>query len=137
MKNKIIIALIFILPFLIYGTIQGIKNTENLKNTAIAVEKNSSKLTIYKFYSPMCKDCLTQTKEIDKIKPKLNKDITIEEINVSENTEKNQKLIEEFNILVVPTTIIVDNSGKIRKKVSNIITSDELLEEINSLLREF
>ena len=32
MKNKIIIALIFILPFLIYGTIQGIKNTENLKN---------------------------------------------------------------------------------------------------------
>ena len=110
MKNKIIIALIFILPFLIYGTIQGIKNTENLKNTAIAVEKNSSKLTIYKFYSPMCKDCLTQTKEIDKVKPKLNKDIT---------------------------TIIVDNSGKIRKKVSNIITSDELLGEINSLLREF
>ena len=54
MKNKIIIALIFILPFLIYGTIQGIKNTENLKNTAIAVEKytNSEKYLLAFSLSP-------------------------------------------------------------------------------------
>jgi thiol:disulfide interchange protein len=136
MKNKIIIALIFILPFLVFGIIQGIKNTENTQSVAVAIERNPNTIILYKFYSPMCKDCLTQTKEFEKIKGKLPKEVFLEEVNVVENTQKNQKLIEEFNIMVVPSTVIVDNSGKIRKKSSSIMTSDEIMREIRSILEE-
>lgn len=136
MKNKIIITLIFILPFLIYGIVQGIKSTQSPKNSAVAVESKNI-LTIYKFYSPMCKDCLTQTKEMDKIKPNLPKGVVLEEINVSENTEKNQRLIEEYSIMIVPSTVFVDNYGKIRKKSSSIITSSEIMQEIENILKEF
>ena len=50
MKNKIIIALVVIIPFLVFGAIQAIKNTENNKSIAYAVEKNTNKLIIYKYY---------------------------------------------------------------------------------------
>ena len=136
MKNKILIALIFILPFLILGIIQGAKNTSS-KNTAIAVEKNANNIILYKFYSPLCKDCLIQTKEIDKIKPQLPKEVFIEEINVSETSDKNQKLLEEYNIMVVPSIVIIDSTGKIKKKTSSIINADELMQEINLILREY
>ena len=136
MKNKILIALIFILPFLILWIIQGAKNTSS-KNTAIAVEKNANNIILYKFYSPLCKDCLIQTKEIDKIKPQLPKEVFIEEINVSETSDKNQKLLEEYNIMVVPSIVIIDSTGKIKKKTSSIINADELMQEINLILREY
>lgn len=136
MKNKIIIALVFILPFLVYGSIQAFKSNENRKNIALASESAGSKLIIYKFYSPMCKDCTIQTREFEKIKPKLTNEVFVEEINVSENSDKNQKLIEEYNILVVPSTVFVDNSGRIKKKSSSILNSDELMQEISRLLKE-
>ncbi|MBR2386265.1 hypothetical protein IKA92_03085 [bacterium] len=74
---------------------------------------------------------------MDKIKPNLPKGVVLEEINVSENTEKNQRLIEEYSILIVPSTVFVDNYGKIRKKSSSIITSSEIMQEIENILKEF
>ena len=77
MKNKILIFSIIILPLLMYSVLSYLdsktKNDLSVENIVYASPDYIDKVTIYKFYSPMCSDCIKQNQEIKKIDEKYSK----------------------------------------------------------------
>lgn len=148
MRNWIIILIIFIVPLGLYGVLDMKTSAQDLiarttaKSEAVAGvsvknPEKTSQITVYKFYSPLCKDCQKQSKELVGLKEEFAKKVTFNEINVSGATGESdevQKLIKKYNIQMVPTVVIADIKGKEMKKYDTVISHDELKNVLNNLI---
>ena len=74
----------------------------------------------------MCSDCQKVSKEMVGVVEDFKDAVTFEEINVSEQTDKNKALIKKYKITLVPTLIFESKDGKIVKKVEGFIEDDEI-----------
>lgn len=144
MKNWIIILTIFIVPMAIYGflshsttadafmeklaankPVEQNKEIENVKQT----QYKCPLPTVYKFCSPLCKDCQLQTKEMEGLDKEFEGKVTFQTISVTgaqgENKEI-QGLVKKYNVKVVPTLVIVDCEGKMVKKYEYVVKKKDL-----------
>ncbi len=139
MKNKILILSLIVVPLVTYCILNFI-DTKNraalpLDDIVYASPDYIDRVTIYKFYSPMCSDCLKQTREMDKIDDKYSKYYIVEDINVSEvnhNGKKTQEYIDKYDIVSVPTLIFVDSDNKILRKFVGFTPVDKIHEGIEA-----
>ena len=139
MKNKLLILSIIALPLIIYGILNYIDSKNQFitsdDNIVYASPDYIDRVTIYKFYSPMCSDCLKQGREMEKIDDKYSKYYTVDDINVSEKKYKDkftQEFIDKFDIVSVPTLVIVNSDGKILRKFVGFATVDKIHEAIEA-----
>ncbi len=124
MKNWIIVLLVFAIPLGLYAYL------ESNSQSTVAIEEvsmnNTQKPSVIKFYSPMCSDCKKISNEMVGVVEDYKDAVTFEEINVSEQTDKNKALIKKYKITLVPTLVFESKDGKTFKKVEGFIEDDEI-----------
>src|SRR5574344_1502455 len=127
MKNWVIILIIFIVPLALYGFIDY-KNTPSEILAKVEEQAAIAKPIVYKFYSPLCKDCQTQSIEFNGLPEEFSETVIFENINVSGKEGESKKvkdLIKKFDIKSVPTIVIVDKNGKMVQKSSSVLRKNK------------
>lgn len=77
--------------------------------------------TILKFYSPTCGPCKVVSRNLEQIEG-----AEIKSIDVTDST--NKELLDKYNIITVPTIIILGEDGEVQSKFKGIVTADEIKE---------
>lgn len=124
MKNWIIVLLVFAIPLGLYAYLES--NSQSTVAKEEVSMNNTQKPRVIKFYSPMCSDCKKISKEMVGVVEDYKDAVTFEEINVSEQTDKNKALIKKYKITLVPTLVFESKDGKTFKKVEGFIEDDEI-----------
>lgn len=124
MKNWIIVLLVFAIPLGLYAYLES--NSQSTVAKEEASMNNTQKPRVIKFYSPMCSDCKKISNEMVGVVEDYKDAVTFEEINVSEQTDKNKALIKKYKITLVPTLVFESKDGKTFKKVEGFIEDDEI-----------
>ena len=124
MKNWIIVLLVFAIPLGLYAYLES--NSQSTVAKEEVSMNNTQKPRVIKFYSPMCSDCKKISNEMVGVVEDYKDAVTFEEINVSEQTDKNKALIKKYKITLVPTLVFESKDGKIVKKVEGFIEDDEI-----------
>ena len=124
MKNWIIVLLVFAIPLGLYAYLES--NSQSTVAKEEVSMNNTQKPRVIKFYSPMCSDCKKISNEMVGVVEDYKDAVTFEEINVSEQTDKNKALIKKYKITLVPTLVFESKDGKTYKKVEGFIEDDEI-----------
>ena len=124
MKNWIIVLLVFAIPLGLYAYLES--NSQSTVAKEEVSMNNTQKPRVIKFYSPMCSDCKKISNEMVGVVEDYKDAVTFEEINVSEQTDKNKALIKKYKITLVPTLVFESKDGKTFKKVEGFIADDEI-----------
>lgn len=124
MKNWIIVLLVFAIPLGLYAYLES--NSQSTVAKEEVSMNNTQKPRVIKFYSPMCSDCKKISNEMVGVVEDYKDAVTFEEINVSEQTDKNKALIKKYKITLVPTLVFESKDGKMFKKVEGFIEDDEI-----------
>lgn len=124
MKNWIIVLLVFAIPLGLYAYLES--NSQSIVAKEEVTTNLSGKPRVIKFYSPMCSDCKKVSEEMTGIVEDYKDAVTFEEINVSEQTDKNKALIKKYKITLVPTLVFESVDGKTVNKVEGFIENDEI-----------
>ncbi len=124
MKNWIIVLLVFAIPLGLYAYLES--NSQSTVAKEEVSMNNTQKPRVIKFYSPMCSDCKKISNEMAGVVEDYKDAVTFEEINVSEQTDKNKALIKKYKITLVPTLVFESKDGKTFKKVEGFIEDDEI-----------
>ncbi|HIS73894.1 TPA: thioredoxin family protein [Candidatus Galligastranaerophilus intestinavium] len=124
MKNWIIVLLVFAIPLGLYAYLES--NSQSTVAKEEVSMNNTQKPRVIKFYSPMCSDCKKISNEMVGVVEDYKDAVTFEEINVSEQTDKNKALIKKYKITLVPTLVFESKDGKTFKKVEGFIEDDEI-----------
>ena len=124
MKNWIIVLLVFAIPLGLYAYLES--NSQSTVAKEEVSMNNTQKPRVIKFYSPMCTDCKKISNEMVGVVEDYKDAVTFEEINVSEQTDKNKALIKKYKITLVPTLVFESKDGKTFKKVEGFIEDDEI-----------
>ena len=124
MKNWIIVLLVFAIPLGLYAYLES--NSQSTVAKEEVSMNNTQKPRVIKFYSPMCSDCKKISNEMVGVVEDYKDAVTFEEINVSEQTDKNKALIKKYKITLVPTLVFFSIFGKTFKKVEGFIEDDEI-----------
>lgn len=90
---------------------------------------NGEKLVLADFFATWCGPCNTMSPILIETKSKLEDKITIVKIDV----DKNQDAAGKFNVRGVPTLILFKNGEVIWRK-SGVLSSDQLIGEIQEFL---
>ena len=86
---------------------------------------------VIKMSASWCMPCKVYAKTFDAIKNEDKyKDIEFEEFDVDENED----LVIEYGVRGVPTTVILDENGKVLSKFNGNISKVELEEKIDEVL---
>ncbi len=86
------------------------------------------KPTILYFTTPDCAPCKTvQQPALHKVKSRLGDDLQIVEVNAFEQPD----LARQWGVLSVPTTFIIDSSGKPRHVNHGVTSAEGLIEQLN------
>ena len=124
MKNWIIVLLVFLFFLGLYAYLES--NSQSTVAKEEVSMNNTQKPRVIKFYSPMCSDCKKISNEMVGVVEDYKDAVTFEEINVSEQTDKNKALIKKYKITLVPTLVFESKDGKTFKKVEGFIEDDEI-----------
>lgn len=124
MKNIITIALILILPVLVYFVMS--KNSNDI--TVFA--KDMSKPSMYVFSSTMCMDCQKVKTLLKEIQPDYVDKINIVHINAIENTKKTKELVKKHNVVLVPTIVFLDVNNSEINRIEGYMPKEEFIKEI-------
>lgn len=128
MKNIITIILILILPVLVYFGLS--KNSE----TTSANAELPNKPTIMIFSSTMCYDCKKLKLVLNEIEPLYSEKVNFVHFDALKNDKKIKKYIKDYNIMLTPTTIILDKNNENFKKIEGYIIKENLINEIEALI---
>ena len=109
-KNIIIVTLIFLVPLIAYFGL-----TKNKLTIPPSIASEGAE--VIKFASPMCYECQQLEKVFDEVFPKYNRDITLRQINVTQNDNTTKTLIKNHNVKLVPTTVFKDKNGNILRRI--------------------
>ncbi len=128
MKNWIIVLLIFIMPLSLYVYLDNRAQANACKTIGSETKAPSAK--IIKFSSPMCSECQDVAVEIKKAMKDNNNSVIIEEYNVLDSYAKGKNItkdmIKKHKVSLVPTLVFVDKEGKVIKKHTGMIKSNEI-----------
>ncbi|MBQ2644244.1 thioredoxin family protein [bacterium] len=131
MKNKTIISLVLILPVVIYFILIAFN-----KDTAIeqSVNAQNNLPQIIVFSTPMCGECRKMAPIVDEIKKNYSDKISILKINAVDNKKETNKLVQKYNIYLVPTIVYLNKDGKIINRTEGSMPYDEFEKYIKDLL---
>ncbi len=133
MKNKIIILLIFIVPLATFFILQNItKDNSAIANNTMQQE-TMIKGKLLKFSSPMCSECKKVKEAVDRVFNNYKEEVLLEEINVSENTDKTNGMIETYKITVVPTVVFLDKNGSVVNKIEGLVDEITIKENLDKI----
>lgn len=128
MRNKIIILLILFIPMVAFAYLQTKDEPKSLKDelsSATSLAGNlDTKGKLLKFSSPMCSECQEVAKTVSKVMPEYDT-VVMEEVNVTDGSEKSDAMIKMYKVSVVPTMIFIDKGGNIVEKTEGAISEDE------------
>lgn len=128
-KNLFTILLIFVIPMIAYFILS--------KSDATYAEKSSSpKSQIIKFSSKMCIDCKKIGKVLEEVMPKYENEVSLIEINVQDHGVKTKKMIDDYNITLVPTLIFINSKQVQTKRIEGYIDKKQMIKEIETLINE-
>jgi thiol-disulfide isomerase/thioredoxin len=114
-KNFAIVALIFLVPLVVYWTASKDKNVGLLPTIAFSGPE------IIKFSSPMCYECQELDKIFEEVYPGFANKISLRKINVTTDDKSTKELIKKYEVKLVPTCIFKNEDGNvIRKTEGNI-----------------
>ena len=126
-KNVIWILLIFLVPLALYW---GLTRNELAPLPSVAASGDE----IIKFASPMCYECQELEKVFSEVCPKYSENITIRKIDVTKNDGVSKKLIKEYDVKLVPTTVFKNQDGRITKRVEGTLQPEILQQYIEELI---
>ncbi len=130
MRNWIIILLVFLIPISVFAVLQYTTNDYAANANSI---QNVQGARLLKFSSPLCSECKEVKKVVSSVMSDYKDSIIFEDINVSDNSEKSEEMIEQYQISVVPTVIFIDKSGNITYKKEGLIKEEELRENLDKI----
>lgn len=118
-KNISIITLIFVVPIVAYMILSHTHAT-------FAVKSNGPHPQIIKFTSQMCLDCKKLNKVIKEVYPKYSSKIQLTEVQVQDESASTKKMIEKYNITLVPTMVTINSKGQTVQKIEGFIDKPQL-----------
>lgn len=136
MKNKIIIFAILFIPLAVFAYLQanaGNYHANEINNNENLISKIDTKGKLLKFSSPMCSECKEVAKTVSKIMPEYTDSVVLEEVNVSDGSEKSGAMIKMYKVSVVPTMIFIDKGGNVVHKTEGSISEEETREHLNQI----
>lgn len=128
-KNIIWIALIFIVPLVIYYGLTKDKISTMPANAVTGDE-------IIKFASPMCYECQEMEKIFEEVFPKYSDKIALTKVDVTKRDNTTSELIRKYEVKLVPTTVFKNQDGNITRKIEGAVQSKVLENYMEELLHE-
>ena len=87
---------------------------------------NSEKIVLVDFYADWCGPCRMMSPVIDSIAEELGENIKVGKVNVDDN----QDLAIKYNVMSIPTIIILKN-GMPMKSFIGVTDKNDILKELN------
>lgn len=106
-KNIITVLLIFMVPVIAYWTLTKDKSVAVIPSIATTGPE------IIKFSSPMCYECQELEKIFEEVYPNYSNKITLKKIDVTDRDKNTNKLINDYNVKLVPTCVFKDKNGNV------------------------
>ncbi len=128
MKNIITIALILILPILVYSILS--KGTSDIS----AVAKNKDLPTLMIFSSSMCIDCQKMKSVLNDVQGDYKDKINFISINATEKDKKVKELVKKYNVVLVPTIVFLDLNENEVNRIEGYIPKEEFVSEIEEVI---
>lgn len=118
-KNISIITLIFVVPIVAYMILSH-------PHASQAVKSGGPRPQIIKFTSLMCLDCKKLNGVLKEVYPKYSNKIALTEVQVQDESASTKKMIQKYNVTLVPTLVTIDSKGKTVQKVEGFIEKPQL-----------
>lgn len=125
-KNVSIVTLIFVVPLVAYFILSH-------PHASLAVKMEGPKPQIIKFTSLMCLDCKKLNKVLKEVYPKYSSKIALTEVQVQDESASTKKMIQKYNVTLVPTLVTINSKGQTVKKVEGFIDKPQLEKMMNEL----
>lgn len=129
MKNIITIAIILILPVLIYSFMHTRTSSDI---SALAKDNNKPGLMI--FTSAMCMDCQKMKTVIKEIEPSYSDKINFISINAIDKSKSVKDMVKKYKVVLVPTLIFLDVNQNETNRVEGFIPKEELISDIEEAI---
>ena len=135
MKNRLIIALVFVVPLLAYGVLAQVnpQKAQELAKSYQAVAQKSQSAKIIKFSVPLCMDCEKLDNTLKKVMPKYSNNVYLQRVDATSSNSEVQAMVKKYNVKIAPTTIFINSKGKMVKKIEGDIPEKTLEKEIKAL----
>lgn len=92
------------------------------------VDGRDRPLLLY-FRSDHCMSCVTQTRYLEQLEQKWDRNLTIQKIDTDAEPDKAQ----QYGVFTLPTTILVDSLGKVRQVNYGLTNTQRLSQQLNAL----
>lgn len=120
------ILIILILAFIGSGAYLALKS---LHMRRISRVQNEDKPLLLYFRSDNCAPCTTQARFLDQLVEKWPGDLKIEKIDTDNEPETARK----YGVFTLPTTILVDQLGKVREVNYGLTNCNKLAQQLSGL----
>ena len=110
-KNVVLVLLIFLVPLCAYWGLTRDKNFTALPSDAAQGPQ------IIKFASPMCSDCQSFEVTLREVYPKYVNRVTLHEIDVTKRDNKTARLVQDYQVRLVPTIIFKNSNGQVTRRI--------------------
>ncbi len=125
-KSIITIIAILVIPVLAFWGLAW-----NKTDSTIAQAKG--KAQIIKFSSTMCLECKQVEKIFDELMPKYKDKVEYTEIIVDSRNDMKNKLIEKYNVSLVPTVVMLNSDGSQCARIEGAIPKEKMESYIKEL----
>lgn len=131
MRQKILIALLFIIPLYTYYLVS---RPAILEETEFSSPDKMAK--VVKFASSMCLDCQNMKKIFDKVYPEYSGQIFLIDIDIQKTDGKTKEMIKQYKVTTVPTTIFIDENSYEVRRIEGAIEAKDLNAYFKELIDE-
>ncbi|MBR1425012.1 thioredoxin family protein [bacterium] len=125
-KTIITILAILIIPVLAFWGISSSKSD-------IAEAQTKGKPQIIKFSSTMCLECQQVERVFQELLPKYKDKIAYTEIIVDSRDDMKNKMIDKYNVTLVPTVIMLNSDGTQCRRLESAVPKEEMEKYIKEL----
>ena len=131
MKKWLLICFILFFPMGLFAFMSAHNPTQLMPDSQAAYAQ--SKPSVYKFTSPMCKDCMEMQKLLNTVEPMYASQINFVNYNVTQRDNIMDGYIKKYNLKVVPTLLFFDSNGNMKDKVEGVMTRQDLERRLKAL----
>ena len=125
-KSIISIIAILVIPILAFWCL-------TFNKTSSVVAEANGKPQIIKFSSTMCSECKEVEKVFKELMPKYQDKVVYTEIIVDNRDDIKNKLIEKYNVALVPTVIMLNSDGSQFARIETALPKDDMEAYIKGL----